>query len=451
MSQERLECAYHLCSRKPLESSKDEYCIFHARTEEKDARGFDTALKSYISEITEKHLDYNFRGFVFVDDFISQEYFPASKFFPEYVGVKMANFRKAEFHKDAIFEETIFEGRTSFLETKFHGEADFEEALFQGEINFRKANFRQEAYFLRAQFEETANFKETKFHGEAAFSGAEFWAYTTFLGAEVEKSLDFNGVEFHKRASISPKFIKGKVLFVAAVLDNISLISLNLDKDALIDFTDARLRNTEMKREEIESHIIQKHEGNFLKAKEIYLLLKNNFHSLGRYDEESWAFKKEKDMERKSYSQGRPLKWLGSMFWNLLYGYGERPFWILGWCGFLLLLSSCIYWLSKGVFQVIGIHLIPVEDYWNNLYFSVVTFTTLGYGDFRPIGKIRVLASLEAFLGIFFIALFIKNTAEYLALQGGDECRVQRSWTRILECHILTAWALKEQGMQYMI
>jgi len=51
---------------------------------------------------------------------------------------------------------------------------------------------------------------------------------------------------------------------------------------------------------------------------------------------------------------------------------------------------------------------------------------------------------------LFETIFFIKNTAEYLALQGGDECRVQRSWTKILECHILTTWALREQGMQYM-
>jgi len=410
MSQEKSECAYHRCRRKPLESSKDGYCIFHAGVEEKDAREFSEALKSYISEITEKDLDYNFQAFVFVDSFIFREYYQVSETFPEYVGATRANFREAKFHKDAIFDGIDFREYTSFWKTRFHGEADFEGAVFRGKVTFRKADFQEVASFLRVNFENTANFKETKFHGEADFGGAEFWEYTDFFGAEFEKGLDFIGVEFHKRASISPRFIKGKALFVAAVLDNISLVSLNLDKNGSIDLTDARLRNTEIKRGDIEDHIIEEHEENFSKAKEIYLLLKNNFHSLGRYDDESWAFKKEKDMERRSYYHAKSFpkwRWLCSWFFNLLYGYGERPFWILGWCGFLLLFSSFIYWLSKGVFQVMGTRLVPVEDYWNNLYFSAVTFTTLGYGDFRPIGKIRVLASIEALLGIFFIALFI--------------------------------------------
>ena len=410
MSQEKSECAYHRCRRKPLESSKDGYCIFHAGAEEKDATEFNEALRSYISEITEKHLDYNFRGFVFVGDVNFSEYCPVLELTHKHVLAKTANFREARFCKDAIFDGIDFRGYTSFWRTRFHGEADFEEAVFREQVIFRKADFQEEASFLRAEFENTANFKETKFHGEATFSAANFWEYTDFHGAEFEKGLDFNGAEFHKRASISPKLIKGKALFVFAVLDNISLVSLNLDKDASIDFTDARLRNTEIMREDIEDHIIDEQEKHFPKARQAYLLLKNNFHSLARYDDESWAFKKEKDMERKGYYHAksfRKWRWLCSWFFNLLYGYGERPFWILGWCGLLLLLSSFIYWLSKGVFEVLGSRVVPVEDYWNNLYFSVVTFTTLGYGDFRPIGKIRVLASIEAFLGIFFIALFI--------------------------------------------
>ncbi len=32
------------------------------------------------------------------------------------------------------------------------------------------------------------------------------------------------------------------------------------------------------------------------------------------------------------------------------------------------------------------------------LYYSVVTFTTLGYGDFTPIGISRAIAAIEAFI-----------------------------------------------------
>jgi voltage-gated potassium channel Kch len=46
-------------------------------------------------------------------------------------------------------------------------------------------------------------------------------------------------------------------------------------------------------------------------------------------------------------------------------------------------------------------------EFFNSLYFSVVTFTTLGYGDISPVGVARFIAACEAFLGSFTMALFV--------------------------------------------
>lgn len=50
------------------------------------------------------------------------------------------------------------------------------------------------------------------------------------------------------------------------------------------------------------------------------------------------------------------------------------------------------------------------------LYFSAVTFTTLGYGDMRPVGTLRFLAAVESLIGAFAMALFVyaftRGTAE---------------------------------------
>jgi Ion channel len=48
---------------------------------------------------------------------------------------------------------------------------------------------------------------------------------------------------------------------------------------------------------------------------------------------------------------------------------------------------------------------------WDCLYFSVITFSSLGYGDFRPVGLSRVLASLEVFSGLSVLGLAIAKVS----------------------------------------
>ncbi len=47
------------------------------------------------------------------------------------------------------------------------------------------------------------------------------------------------------------------------------------------------------------------------------------------------------------------------------------------------------------------------HEFTTALYFSTVTFTTLGYGDFQPHPDIRLLAALEALLGYVYLGLTV--------------------------------------------
>lgn len=46
-------------------------------------------------------------------------------------------------------------------------------------------------------------------------------------------------------------------------------------------------------------------------------------------------------------------------------------------------------------------------DWIISIYFSVATWTTLGYGDFSPIEQLRLVAASEAMMGYFYMALAI--------------------------------------------
>ncbi|MDC7127370.1 MAG: potassium channel family protein, partial [Spirochaetales bacterium] len=48
-----------------------------------------------------------------------------------------------------------------------------------------------------------------------------------------------------------------------------------------------------------------------------------------------------------------------------------------------------------------------------NFYFSLITFTTIGYGDIKPVGwLIQAIAGIEGLLGALLMSLFLVTAAK---------------------------------------
>lgn len=76
--------------------------------------------------------------------------------------------------------------------------------------------------------------------------------------------------------------------------------------------------------------------------------------------------------------------------------------------GFLIILSSALYfWLAPNSHSLNKDNI----DIFDALYFSVVTFTSLGYGDLSPIGIGRLIATIVVISGLIFIALLVGKFA----------------------------------------
>ena len=71
--------------------------------------------------------------------------------------------------------------------------------------------------------------------------------------------------------------------------------------------------------------------------------------------------------------------------------------------------------ISKGTVTPI------VKDWPSCLYFSVVTFTTLGYGDFCPTFAARGVAAVEAGAGYVFLGLFVGMIVYSLQISHREE------------------------------
>ncbi|AFL95930.1 hypothetical protein CL1_1733 [Thermococcus cleftensis] len=93
------------------------------------------------------------------------------------------------------------------------------------------------------------------------------------------------------------------------------------------------------------------------------------------------------------------LRWLANRFLWYISSYGESP-----WRVFLTTVGVIL------AYAALYSHLGAVEgagSFAENLYFSVVTFTTVGYGDYVPKPGYHLLAVSEAFLGAFMMAFFV--------------------------------------------
>lgn len=122
---------------------------------------------------------------------------------------------------------------------------------------------------------------------------------------------------------------------------------------------------------------------------------------------------KELTMRRKQFDKFSRQR-LSSKLVDIFCGYGERPANIILFSLALIFVCAVLYFLvgiqaNEGFIQFSTNKSFSrnLSDFFASIYFSVVTFTTLGYGDINPVGYSRLIASIEAFVGSFALALYV--------------------------------------------
>ena len=161
---------------------------------------------------------------------------------------------------------------------------------------------------------------------------------------------------------------------------------------------------------QLDKIVIQEKNNDYKKAKEVYRNLKNYFIQEGMYNISGEYYYREKLMEAKcNWKDKKYFKWISNMFLNLVAGYGERPLRVLIWWVGIILGYSFIYYFYNGIYIRMANNINSYNPkFLEALYFSIVTFTTLGFGDFAPKpGFFQLFASFEALLGAIFMAMFI--------------------------------------------
>jgi len=186
----------------------------------------------------------------------------------------------------------------------------------------------------------------------------------------------------------------------------------------------ALLDHTRIKREslgkaigdEIEAHKEKRAEA-YHRAKEAYLLLKNNFDQIGRYEDASWAYVKEQQMEKMAFywewrskgwrvwrGWGSFWRWFRNWAYELTTGYGERP-WNAVRTGLAVVLAFAVGFWGTGAIGARG-----AVAFFDSFVYSISAFATfnLARPDLNPEGRgVEIASSLEAILGIGVLALVV--------------------------------------------
>lgn len=146
-------------------------------------------------------------------------------------------------------------------------------------------------------------------------------------------------------------------------------------------------------------------EDNFNFYKSIaYKFQQNNL--LNHYGEYFYIYK---ISERKKL---KGLEKLKSICLWLICGYGERP-------TYTLITSLEIIFLFTIMYMIFGLKLVnenvylglSINDFFRAFHFSIVTFTTVGYGDITPSGYSILLSGIEMFLGVTMVGIWTATLA----------------------------------------
>jgi len=453
------------------ETKDQEYCIFHKPNKNEEEarkfwRKFLERFKPKELEVDEETVEgykigkvkylvfecnVNCKGFVFPDSKFLLERSVFKKFanFSEAVfegnalfnlaKFEHASFDKAIFKKDARFFGAIF-GNANFREVCFEGIVDFKHAKFKradftyakfkgkdnwftfaefGQAYFGEAEFGNFVWFTSAKFGyshfiltkfgkytnfscaifyDTVIFDGSTFNGETYFKETIFRGITSFRDVTFLQSVDFSGklkdekYKFYKKLSFSGAEFKKGVKFLKYI---------NSDDEMPSDWF--RLPQAEAEACRVLRLYYEK-EGNKDKADGMFLREKR---ALRRA-----KVRQVKEQLNKSNGVKSKLKALINLFKaytgasiefilaDLTCEYGTnwiKP--IVLWIFTVLMLFPLLYLVTNSIPNA--------YDFLSCLYFSIVTATTLGYGDLHPVGIGRTIASAEAIFGTFMWAVFL--------------------------------------------
>lgn len=402
-------CAYiredgSSCPFEPWEGSSEGHCIGHDENNNCVAEDV-WALARNVAATTERRV--NLEGWVFPPD-PHEDYFKAACLSAGHLSFRSCRFRCPVSFEGATLEATEQSGAVSFIATRFDELALFDRCTFDGLTSFQEATFRG-ASFKDAVFGSLTIFTESKFLGDKTdLSNARFSAGVQFTRASCEGEIRFDGVRFLGITDFDESTFAGIVFFLGARFRErasfgraqLSEATILIDRPhwEFVPFVPCSPFAIPADGIEVYRHAASSAE------------LNHRFSIAAAYRHAEKCAVESGHRQRygnRLFSHRFLECLLEFVFGRLVFAYCELPLRPLYIGVIVILLWASMAWTANGVQDTTMVGAEHQATFTECLYFSTVTFTTLGYGDFAPRQDFRIQAALEAWIGGFLMATFV--------------------------------------------
>ena len=317
----------------------------------------------------------------------------------------IVNFRTVVFQKDVDFRRTLFEADLDLDETILHGSCAFREAIFQRRADFHSAIFHKSASFWRARFNNVADFHKVEFRRNAIFHETYFYNEVNFRRARFQGILDCTGTWFSETTTFNSATFLGPANFTGSQFAAVAAFrDVRYIPNTLLQLVRDKLRRR------------RHHPTEFYLDSQHVDEVGNPFFKRYVADQQSI----------RAFNQANPVL---ARLWRWSSDYGRSLTIWASWSVLFVFLFAIAFrfpmpaWMSLWLVdltphfhQTTGTYAGKLLTFADCFYFSVVTFTTLGFGDVvADNAAARFLVALEVIFGYVMLGGLISIFANKLA------------------------------------
>lgn len=286
--------------------------------------------------------------------------------------------------------------------------------LKQGKITFLKSTFGAQniSFELFEGIQADMTFEKVIFPGSINFSNGQF------------KKLTFNRCQFNGTLNLNVEVAQEIDLWGCITRDIIDYYSFGESpKVDIFNITGLRLLGklyVQWEANGIKSMIYKQRNTSIDEKASQFRILKENFNGLGRYEDEDKSYVEYmRCVQKNILSKDLNSTWIGKV---IAYPKYYSKVLVFDWMGLYatsptrvitsILVVQVLFSLLFSLFTILGIGDV-VSDlspepalFFKSLYICVITFFTIGYGEFIPLGYSRILSGVLGFMGVFLMSYF---------------------------------------------